>query len=476
MITCTCVKGIEETYIDVMTSPMRHACVFTRINFSNSAGAGVRAMAIYRIDAVEDDHLAYVSPYLDSLSPALRSLNRAIHDNPELGYSEYLAHENLVAFFAHYDGWKVSPRAYGIDTAFIAEYDTGRPGPIVSFNAEYDSLPNIGHACGHNLIATASVGAALAAASCASEYSLPGKIVLFGTPAEEEGGGKIRLLDAGAYKGRKVDVSLIVHPGNVRDAALVSTAALSRFKVEYFGKEAHAAAAPWEGINALDGLITAYTALSVLRQQTMPGDIIQGHITHGGAVPNIIHEYAAGVFVVRAKRQARLQELMKKVTACFEAGALSSGARLEITPILTYLDHVPNKALGRSYRRHFNRLLSSASSPEIMTDHKHSTELPEVDRPIEPPEQDIIDGFSNASTDQGDISYAMPSLHPGFQIRCEVGPHTPLFAAAAGTDDAHARAIRAAKALAATALDVLSKNGYLREIKEEWERDVHHQG
>ncbi len=150
-----------------------------------------------------------------------------------------------------------------------------------------DALTGIGHACGHNLIASASLAAALAAGAAMARFSLPGKVILFGTPAEEGGGGKIKLLDAGAYSDHNVDINLISHPGKVDDSVLVRTNAYTNFRVEYFGKEAHAAAAPWEGINALDALITAYNALSVLRQQTMPGDIIQGHITNGGSAPNM---------------------------------------------------------------------------------------------------------------------------------------------------------------------------------------------
>lgn len=145
-------------------------------------------------------------------------------------------------------------------------------------------------ACGHNLIAIASVGAALATAQIIKDYQLGGKVVIFGTPAEEGGGGKIKLLEAGAYRDNKVDISLISHPGITRDIALSRTAAYASFKVEYFGKEAHAAAAPWEGINALDALVTAYNACSVLRQQTEPGDIIQCNITNGGLRPNIIRK------------------------------------------------------------------------------------------------------------------------------------------------------------------------------------------
>jgi len=227
----------------------------------------------------KNKYTSLISKKIDELSPALRQISLSIHDNPELNYKEYHAHDTLVSFFSGLDNWKVIPHAYNIPTAFIAIFDSKRPGPVVSFNAEYDALPGIGHACGHNLIAIASISAALATKTTVEKFGLGGKVILYGTPAEEGGGGKIKLLNAGAYRDYRVDVSLISHPGITEDSALMRTAAYKGFKVEYKGKAAHAAAAPWEGINALDALIVAYNGLSVLRQQTQPGDIIQGEFS-----------------------------------------------------------------------------------------------------------------------------------------------------------------------------------------------------
>lgn len=197
-------------------------------------------------DSFEEAGLQYISSFVDNLSCELWPINKKIHDNPELNYEEFIAHETLTSFLKTQTGWKVTPSAFGIATSFQAEFDSGIPGPVVSFNAEYDALPGIGHSCGHNLIATASLAGALGASAAMSKYDVPGKIILFGTPAEEGGGGKIRMLEAGAYDG--VDVNLMSHPGNKSDNALVCTAAFQAFKVEYFGKAAHAAASPWEGV------------------------------------------------------------------------------------------------------------------------------------------------------------------------------------------------------------------------------------
>lgn len=273
---------------------------------------------------------------------------------------------------------------------------------------------------------------------------------------EPGGGGKIQLLKAGAYSDHKVDLSLISHPGITGDCGLMFTAAYSGMNVEYFGRTAHAAANPWLGINALDALITAYTNISVLRQQTMPGDAIQGRISHGGVAPNIIHAYAAGHFVVRADSQARIEELREKVTSCFEAGALATGAKLKITPKGAYKDHVPNRPLGRSYTRYFNALEPPNHIPENQ-------------------DVDAMHGKTQASTDQGDISYAMPSLSVGFSITPGPGgqgPHNPEFAEAAGTREAYDRALRVAKGLAGTAVDVCTTPGLLDQVKEYWKSSI----
>ncbi|RYP02946.1 hypothetical protein DL764_005472 [Monosporascus ibericus] len=353
-------------------------------------------------------NLSDISATVDGLAADLWPVNKMIHDNPEFGFQEIIAHHTLTLFMRSKSGWKVFPSAYGMATAWVAEFDTRRKWPVVFFNVEMG------------------------------------------------GGGKIKLLQAGAYKDHNVDISLMSHPGIVNDCALMRTAAYTAFTMEYFGREAHAAANPWQGINALDALITAYNALSVLRQQTMPGDVIQGSITNGGVCPNITHAYAAGNFVVRADTQARLEELKKKVDACFQAGATATGGSLKMTTTQSYADHVPNRVLGDAYRRYFNLL----SPPHL---------IPEND------DIDEIRGRTTASTDQGNVSYAMPSLHAGFSIPPGSGgngPHNPEFAEAAGTKVAFERSLRVAKAPTGVAVDVPSQNGLLEKVKNEWKREI----
>ncbi|KAK8913135.1 Peptidase M20 domain-containing protein 2 [Metarhizium anisopliae] len=359
--------------------------------------------------AAEPKLLKAISEAAAEVGKEFWPINIKIHDNPELGYKEYIAHEALTSFMRRQPGWNVTPSAYGLETAWVAD------------------------------------------------EGIPGKIVLFGTPAEEGEGGKIRLLEAGAYSDHGVDISLISHPGIVPDAARMRTTAIERFKVEYYGREAHAAANPWLGINALDALVSAYNNVSMLRQQNMPGDIIQGYIAHGGVATNIIPAYACGHFAVRASSQARLEELRAKVYACFEAGATATGARMVLTRGGAYKDHVPNEELAQSFTRYFNAL-----RPE----HKI----------LENAELDEARGTTLASTDQGDVSYAMPSLSPAFFITPGPegqGPHNPEFAEAARTRDAYENAVRVGKGLAGVAVDVLSSKELLERAKKSWRDRMH---
>ncbi|KAK4118635.1 hypothetical protein N657DRAFT_605966 [Parathielavia appendiculata] len=418
---------------------------------------------LHRIETKEDKHspeyLTDIESYIESLWDSLWTLNAFIHANPELAFQEYKAHQALTDFLrSREEGWQVTGSACGMETAWIAVFDSGKPGPAVSFNVEMDALPNLGHACGHNLIATASMAAGLATAEMMRRYKLVGKVLIFGTPGEEGfGGGKIRLMERGAYKG--VDVSLISHPGILHNSPLVRTTAFARLGVEYFGRAAHGAKNPWMGINALDALVVSYNAVSVLRQQTMPGDVIGLAITDGGEeATNIIHAYAACVCVIRANSASRLHDLQEKVSACFRAGAEATGAmiKLRITP--GYQDHFPNRVLAASYTKYWDSL----------------PDLP--DPPIQPPGcGDQRFTWVKSSTDQGNISHIMPSVNASFAIPPgpKAGqPHSPDFKMAAGTKSAFMRALRVGKALAGTAVDVLARPGLLGEVKKQWRRDM----
>ncbi|KAK4464997.1 hypothetical protein QBC42DRAFT_219670 [Cladorrhinum samala] len=399
--------------------------------------------------------LSEIDSFVNTVAEKLWPLNRFIHQNPELAYKEHKAHDALTSFFQTQPGWVVTRSAYGIPTAWTALFSSPhQPGPTVSFNVEMDALPNLGHACGHNLIATASLAAGLATARVMSAHGLPGRVLILGTPGEEgHDGAKIRLLKAGAYSG--VDVSLISHPGILNNSPLVRTTAFARFEVEYFGLAAHGANSPWKGINALDALVVAYNAVSVLRQQTMPDDVIGLSITNGGGpAANVIHAYASGVCVIRASSSARLKVLQAKVEGCFKAGGEATGAEVKIKVIEGYKDHVPNRVLAGSYARYWNKL-----------DDVPEPRIPEGGRVT----------WVKASTDQGNLSYALPSVNASFAIPPgpERGqPHSRDFEVAAGRREAFDRALRVGKALAGTAVDVLSVEGRVAEVWKEWRRDM----
>lgn len=203
-------------------------------------------------------------------------------------------------------------------------------------------------------------------------------------------------------------------------------------------------------INALDAMVIAYTSVSALRQQLMPGDIVQGMISNGGTAPNIIHAYSSGEWNIRAPTRARVKQLMVKVRACFDAAAIATGATLKFTSGIGYDDQMPNWALGTSYRKYFNKLGGNILSMPA----------------------DYVDGKISASSDEGNVSYAMPSICVAFKLDSEVGGHNPRFAKAAGTRESFEKCLMVAKALAGTAIDVLTKPKYLEEIKEEWRASI----
>lgn len=398
-------------------------------------------------------HFSAISDYIDSITDDLSSINTEIHSNPELGYEEVKAHKLLTSFMEEQEGWNVTRSVGNISTAFMAVFEGTGDGPIIGFNAEYDALPGLGHACGHNLIATASLGGALAAAEVMSEQNLAGKIILFGTPAEESLGGKVKMLEAGVFNDANIDISLISHPTSSGDSPYMITTSTDRVDVTYTGLEAHAAAGPWEGINAQDGLLIANSALSYMRQQMRPSDRVHGFISSAGSRINVISAKAEGSYQIRANDDTQLANLTARVENCFKAGALATGASLNFTiRPYGYANHVTNDLLAASYSHYF-------------TEQGGELEPSEIDKMKDP----------SGSTDQGNLSHEWPSISPYFQIFNEdgsvpgTGPHTALFEVAAGSKLAFEKSIVVAKSLAGVAVDVLTVEGLLDSIKDEFE-------
>jgi amidohydrolase len=364
----------------------------------------------------------------DTARDGLIGLSHRIHANPELGYEEERASAWLSEVLAD-AGFAVERGICNLPTAFVARAGTG---PLhIAICAEYDCLPAIGHACGHNIIAAMSVGAGIAAARVADDVGLTVSVI--GTPAEEVGdsGGKILLLERGAFKG--VHAAMMVHPAPV-DVVEFPIIAASMFEVRYTGKEAHASAFPERGVNAADALTIAQTAIGLLRQHIRSSDRIHGIITKGGDAPNVIPAHTAAKYMVRAKTLDDLDEIRTKVLRCFEAGALATGSKLEIIggeKPYAEMRHDPD--ITAAYRRNAESL--GRAFP------------------------DLGDSFQRAagSTDMGNVSLVMPAIHPAIGINSlPAVNHQPEFTAHCVTEVADKALIDGALAMAWTAVDLAS--------------------
>lgn len=357
----------------------------------------------------------------------LRALSRWLYDNPEIQYQEHESSAKLAAFLSTH-GFAVNHPTHGLDTAF--EATVGTSGPRVVVCCEYDALPEIGQACGHNIIATAAVGAGVALAGLVDDLGI--RVTVLGTPAEEGGGGKVDLIDARAFA--EAAASMMIHP-SPRDMLDPSFQARTSFTVEYYGKESHAAFAPQHGVNALDAFVQAYMNVATLRQQILPTDRVHCIIDHGGDANNIIPKYTKSTWGIRSASSERLAELIPKVHACFNAAASATGCRVEI-----------NQA-GHPYLNMINN--------EVMTElfQANSTAL---GRPL-PTEAEL--GVSGGSSDMGNVSQVVPSIHPMLAIETDGAVnHQAEFAAATITASGE-RAIRdGALAMAYTIIDLAEQD------------------
>jgi len=354
-------------------------------------------------------------------------------------------------------GWDVTRSAFGIDTSFVAifKHKPNENSKVISFNAEYDALPEMGHACGHNLIATGAVAAAIASAEAMKRFNIAGTVKLFGTPAEEGGDGKGKMLKAGAYD--DVDVS-IMHHGNSESPgqAYVRTAASFRFNIEYFGKGAHAGSCPWQGVNALDAASIFMHASSLLRQQFEATDRIHFIVTDGGAAANIIPDYTRIKGIIRAINRSKMASLKKKLVDCVKAGALGSGCTYKINYENEYNDMISNVPLTDSFREFFNGFCERDNEPKL-----RSLDL----------EKNLI---SSASTDQGNVSWNIPSLHSFFCIKSDKEPHTIEFGKAAGHGSSHVACLKSAKCMSLTGLKALYDDEFFTKIHISWKSDIEH--
>ncbi len=377
-----------------------------------------------------------VTQEIDAHRQELVDLSLRIHSNPELGFEE----KKAVAWLTDYlgrNGFEVERGICELPTAFKGSYGSGKP--TIAILAEYDALPQIGHGCGHNIIAASAVGAGVAAKVAINQFG--GCVSVVGTPAEEFYGGKAIMAERGAFEG--VDVAMMVHPG-VRDTVINQALACVSLEVEFFGQAAHAAARPEKGINALEAMILAFNGIDSLRQHIKDNARIHGIITDGGQAANIVPAHSSANFLVRAEDDAYLDELRERVLNCFKAAALASGARLEY----------------RWGERHYAPLRTNLTLAQTFAKNMEA-----LGRKAQPTDA----RYGLGSTDMGNVSQLMPSIHPSLAIAsAEVSTHSVEFLSAAASEAGHQGLIDAAKALAMTVTDLLANPEILAKIREEF--------
>lgn len=368
------------------------------------------------------DALRRAADAVDRRSAELVQISHDIFDHPELCFEERFAHDRLCDVLEA-EGLDVTRHAAGLDTAFVAT--AGTRGPVVAVLCEYDALPGIGHACGHNVIAAAGLGAGLAAASLADE--LGGRVRVIGTPAEEGGGGKVFLLREGVFD--DVSAAVMVHPAD-HDLPTMAAIAVRQLSATYTGEASHAAAAPWDGRNALDAAVLGYVNVAALRQHIRPDERVHGIFTESGEQANVVPRRAAAWWYVRSPSTSGLDALGERVLACLRAGADAAGCTMQhewIDP--PYDDLIDDPWL-------LERWVA------------HSTALGR------PPQDPGVVGAVVGSTDMGNVSHLVPSIHPMIAVAPPgVAIHTPEFAVHARGPEGDRAVLDGAKALAGVVLD-----------------------
>jgi amidohydrolase len=371
---------------------------------------------------------------IDALKNDLVGISHDIHAHPEENFEEHYAHKRLTDAIGD-NKLDVTRKAYDIDTAF--DVAVGSKGATVAVLCEYDALPGIGHACGHNIIAAAGLGAGLALAGLAEEAG--GRLRLMGTPAEEGGGGKIEMARKGAFVG--VDAAMMVHPAD-RELARMNAIAIQHCLVKYTGEAAHAAVSPHLGRNALDAAVLGYMNIAALRQHILPTERIHGIFLKGGEKPNIVPRETEMDWYVRSNTIETLQPLKERVAGCLHGGAHAAGCHVDLqwqpNPFADIVDNIPLLAAYVSNSAQFGRMLTT----------------------------EYMAGTGGGSTDMGNISYLTPSIHPMIAVAPEgVSLHTPEFADYATNEEATRAILDGAKIMAMTAIDVWTNDALAAEIK-----------
>jgi amidohydrolase len=388
------------------------------------------------------DYKKLASSAIDEHKKELRELSEYIWQNPELNFKEHKAAAALTSFLVK-RGFEVTTPYCDLDTAFKAEisngdWTDGTPhGPHVCVICEYDALPEIGHACGHNLIAEAGVATGLGL-QAALNGGLVGRVTVMGTPAEEGGGGKVLMINRGAFE--DVDVAIMVHPAPFTVLSC-SVLAITSMRITYTGKASHAAAFPWEGLNALDAAVMAYNSISVARQQFKPTWRVHGVITNGGVKPNIIPEKTTLEYYIRAPTKQELAVLKDKMTLCFKAAAVATGCIVEMEKMEEDYDNlITNSIMAETYRVNLESLDVDVS--------KYSP--------------------TSGSTDMGNVTHVVPGIHPMYAVGSGEANHTREFTDVVNTPESHEKTLTMAKAMAYTLIDIMTNPNLLKSIETEF--------
>lgn len=377
---------------------------------------------------------------IEKIKEELWDINNYIYNNPELGDEEFKAVEKLTSFLEKHS-FNIEIGIANRATSFKAEFDSGIEGPTIAYMCEYDALPGIGHGCGHNMIGTMGAGAGVALSKVINQIG--GKVVVFGTCAEETNGAKVDMAEQGVFN--NVDVAMMAHPNNITCESGTSLA-MEAIEFDFFGQTSHAAASPERGINALDAVILTFNGINALRQHVTSDVRIHGIISEGGVAANIVPDKAVAKFYVRAQKKKYLKEVVEKVKNIARGASLMTGAKLEISNYESSFDDMnTNKNLSKIFNKNLEAL------------------------GVEVKEAEKVSG----SLDMGNVSYVTPSIHPMIGIgNTKLVGHTIEMAQATISNEAYEAMIKAVAALACTGYDVISDKNLLAEIKKEFEETI----
>lgn len=380
-----------------------------------------------------------IEPHVDALRGVLEALALAVHAEPELAWQEYRSVDKLVEYLSN-EGFEIERPFCGLETSFRAAFDLEQPGPTVTYMAEYDALPDIGHACGHNLICAAAVGAAASLMHAAKKDGLRGRVQVIGTPAEEGGGGKIVLLERGAFESS--DVAMMFHPG-ARTMPIRGALAACRMTMVFKGKSAHASSNPHLGINALDACRLTFNAIDMMRQHLRDETRIHGIITKGGSAPNVVPDHVEAMFIARHKQTSYVIELKDILMRCARGAAMAVGATVEFEEGFTYGERRNNHSLALRFGGYLQALGEPVNDPPA------------------------VGGVG--SSDFGNVSQMVPAIHPYVAIVPEgTSNHTSEFATAAASPKGLRAMLLATKGMAMCGYDILTDPEFLSTVRKEF--------